>query len=131
MSLKNTDFGLLILRLTFGVSMIYGHGAGKLMRLFSGEEITFFDPFGIGDFASLALVVFAEVLCAGLVAIGFLTRLATIPLIIAMSVAVFMANAGEPFAKLEKALLFLMVFVALAITGPGKFSIDALIKKNK
>lgn len=42
------DAGLLILRLFMGFCMIYGHGWGKLMRLFGPDEITFADPFGLG-----------------------------------------------------------------------------------
>lgn len=131
MSSRNTDLALLVLRVTFGLSMIYGHGYGKLMRLFSGEEIKFMDPFGIGPEASLALVVFAEVICAGLITIGLFTRLATTPLIIAMGVAVFVAHGGDEFAKVEKALLYLMTFVALSISGAGNYSIDRLIKKRQ
>jgi len=131
MNAKNTDIALLLLRLSFGGAMLYGHGLGKLNRLFSGEEISFFDPFGIGPAASLALVVFAEFLCSILVALGLFTRLAVIPLIITMIVAVFVANAGEPFGKIEKGLLFLMTFVALLFSGAGAYSIDALIKNRR
>ncbi len=128
---RNVDIALLLLRLSFSAAMIYGHGWGKMNRLFSGEEISFFDPFGIGPAASLGLVVFAEVLCSILVGLGFLTRLAVIPLIITMVVAVFVRNAGEPFGQMEKGLLFLMVYVALLLTGAGTYSIDALIKKKR
>lgn len=121
------DAALLILRLTFGLFMIYGHGWGKLLRLFGSEEIRFADPFGIGPVASLALAVFAEVLCAALIAIGLFTRWATIPLIITMLVAVFIAHAGDPFRDLEKGLMFLMVYVTLFLSGPGKYSLDELI----
>ncbi len=131
MNSRNTDIGLLLLRLSFGAAMAYGHGWGKVSRLFSGEEISFFDPFGIGPVASLALVAFAEFVCSILIGLGFLTRLAVIPLIITMMVAVFMRHAGDPFGTIEKGLMYLMVYVSLSFTGAGSYSIDALIKKNK
>jgi putative oxidoreductase len=131
MNSRNTDIALLLLRLGFGAAMAYGHGWGKLNRLFSGEEISFFDPFGIGPVASLGLVVFAEFLCSILVALGLMTRLAVIPLIITMLVAVFMRHAGDPFGNIEKGLMYLFAFVALSFSGAGAYSLDALIKRKR
>ncbi len=61
---KFIDLALLLLRLTFGGMMIYGHGWRKLLRLFGDEPIKFRDVFGMGPEVSLVLAVFAEVLCA-------------------------------------------------------------------
>ena len=41
-----------------------------------------------------------------------------------MFVAIFVVHLGEPFSRIEKALLFLVVFLVLMVTGPGKYSID-------
>lgn len=123
---RNIDSGLLLLRVALGGMMIYGHGYGKIFRLFGGEEISFSDPFGIGPAASLALVVFAEVVCALLVMIGLFTRWATIPLIIAMFVAAFYAHIDDPFSRQEKALMYMAGFLTLLFTGGGYYSLDRL-----
>lgn len=128
---KKMDWALLLLRLMFGLGMLYGHGLRKMHRLFGADEITFADPFGIGPVASLALAVFAEVLCALLLALGLFTRWTTVPLIITMLVAVFYAHAGDPFSDKEMGLLYLTGYIALLLTGPGWFSIDAQIKARK
>lgn len=122
---KSTDLALLLLRVIFGSFMIYVHGWGKLLRLFGDDPIKFADPFGLGPTPSLALAVFAEVLCAFLIIIGAFTRLATIPLIITMLVAAFIANAGSPFSDKESALVYLCAFAAIGIAGAGWYSVDA------
>ncbi len=121
------SFSLLILRLSLGGLMI-PHGFDKLKNFVSYSP-SFADPFHLGSTASLALSIFAEFFCAVLVVAGLLTRLATVPLIIGMSVALFHAHGGDVFGKGEKAALFLFGFIALLFAGPGKMSMDRLVGK--
>lgn len=118
---------LLVLRITLGALMV-PHGYSKLMK-FSSMSAKFTDPFGIGHTTSLALVIFAEFFCAVLIMLGLMTRLACIPLIIAMSVAVIFAHNYQIFGEGEHAALFLGGFTALLFAGPGKASLDRLIGK--
>ncbi|MBK7872296.1 MAG: DoxX family protein [Saprospiraceae bacterium] len=127
---KNKDIALLVLRVVLGAFMIYGHGWPKLMRLFGGEEIQFMNFLGLGSTVSLVLAVFAEVVCALLVMAGAFTRLATIPLIFTMGIAAFVSNAGGPFSAMEKALLFMVGFIAIAIAGAGWYSVDARFRNK-
>ena len=120
---------LLILRVVAAIFLLT-HGIPKLGRLFSGEEIKFMDFMGLGPAVSLSLAVFAEFLCSILVILGAFTRLALIPMIITMGTAAFVAHADDPFGTKEKPLLFLLVFVFLLITGPGKYAVDRAIGKR-
>jgi len=122
------DFNALILRVVLGFSMFYGHGIGKMNKLFGGGEIEFADPLGIGVTFSLVLAVFSEVVCAWLVVFGLFTRLALVPLIITMAVATFIFNGGQPFGKIELSMIYFFGFIALMFTGPGRFSLDHVIK---
>jgi putative oxidoreductase len=110
--------------------MIVAHGLPKLNRLTSGEEIKFADPFGLGPQISLALAVFAEVVCSIFIILGLGTRLAAIPLTITMAVAVFFAHANDPFATKEKPIAFMIVFIMLLVFGSGRYSIDRLVTKT-
>ena len=103
--------------------MAYSHGWGKLQKLMSGD-MGFADPIGVGEEVSLVLTVFAEFFCGILVAVGLFTRAALIPLIITMWVAVFIIHADDPFGKQEFGLLYLIPYLALYFTGPGKYSVD-------
>ena len=118
---------LLLLRLTFGGLMIINHGLGKMHKLFSGNEIKFPDPLGVGAELSLGLTVFGEVVCSVLLVFGFLTRFAAFPAIITMLVAAFIVHGADPFGDKEAALLFLIPYIILFVKGGGKYSVDAAL----
>jgi putative oxidoreductase len=121
------SISLLALRIGMGGLMI-PHGYKKLLN-FAAKSSRFSDPFHIGGPASMSLVIFAEFFCAILVVLGLMTRLACIPLIIGMSVALFYAHNGQVFGDGEDAALFLFGFTAILFAGPGKISADRLIGK--
>lgn len=123
-----TDLSMLVLRVVFGVSMFYLHGLSKWNKLFAGGEIKFADPFGIGATLSLGLSVFAEVICSILLILGLLTRLALVPLIVTMVVAVFIVHGNDSFSVQEKAILYLAAYLVIFIQGSGKYSLDGLLK---
>jgi putative oxidoreductase len=134
--LFNTNFNhnslnlmFLFLRVAIGAFMLT-HGYGKLQSAMAGGEIQFMDPFGLGQAASLYLAVFAEFFCSILLIFGLATRLATIPLIITMLVAVLVAHGNDPFEKKELALHYLVVYIVLLVCGAGRYSIDHLISRN-
>ena len=121
------SIGLLVLRLGAGGLLLCGHGWGKLMSA-GARASTFADPIGLGPVASFWLVVFAEVFCAGLVMVGFMTRLSTLPILGFLAVAGFIQHANDPWAKRELAFLYAVPFLALLLAGPGRFSLDEAMK---
>lgn len=120
------DIALLLLRVAFGGLMLYGHGWGKFYQLLGDAPIRFEDPLGFGMLTTYGLAIFAEVLCAFLVVIGLFTRWAVLPIIFTMLVAIFFIHYHDPFYKMELALLYLAPFVALLLTGAGRYSLDGL-----
>ena len=118
---------ILLLRIVSGGLMVQ-HGLGKLKN-FEGTAAKMMNFMGIGQTASAALVVFAEFFCAILIIVGLLTRLASIPLIVTMAVALFVAHKGDFFGDGQTAALFLVSYIVLLLVGPGRISADSLISK--
>ena len=125
----NASWPILLLRIAGGGLMLL-HGIPKLQKLFAGAPIKFADPFGLGPAFTLSLTVFAEVLCAVFILVGFKTRAASIPLAFTMFVAAFVIHWPDPLKKKELALMYFLVYVALFFVGSGKFSIDNAISKK-
>jgi len=116
--------GILVLRLGAGGLLLFGHGLPKLLH-FGARAGNFPDPLHVGSTASLALVVFAEVFCAPLVMLGLLTRLAVVPILIFLLVALLVQHAHDPWGDQEFVLLYLLPFLVLLCTGPGRFGLDS------
>lgn len=122
---------LLVARVAIGLFMLT-HGLPKLQTLLSGD-IKFADPIGIGTTPSLILAVFAEFVCSVLLILGLATRLAVIPLMITMLVAILTIHAADPFEKKELPVLYLLFYLGFLILGAGRYSIDHFIagKSNR
>jgi putative oxidoreductase len=117
---------MLLLRVTGGALMI-PHGYHKLVE-FDTIQAKFMNFMGIGQSTSLALVVFAEFFCSLFLVAGLFTRLAAIPLVIAMIIAVAQAHHYDVFGEGETASLYLANYLVLLLCGPGKISIDGIRK---
>ena len=119
----STTRSLMILfgRLSFGIALL-SHGLTKV-QAFDTLKDSFPDPIGWGSAISVSLVIFAEMFCSFAVILGFLQRLAIIPIIISMCIAFFITYNGC-FVEGELALTYLFAFTMLLIGGPGRFSID-------
>lgn len=123
------SLGLLILRVAAGLMMMT-HGWSKIQN-FEGMVQSGFDPIGMGATLSVILLIGAEFLASIFIVLGLLTRLSAIPLIVAMSVAAFVAHAADPLQVKELSLLYLAVFATIFITGAGRYSLDTLLFNKK
>lgn len=121
---RATDVGLLVLRLWFGLLLALGHGWGKLAGL-SGFTAKV-EAMGLPAPGLMALLAALGEFGGGLLlALGLLTRVASVPVIGTMLVAAFYVHASDPFLiKKEFALAYAAVAVVLAIAGPGRYSLD-------
>ena len=125
------SYGLLLLRVVLG-GTLFAHGAQKLFGWFGGHgrqgTAGFFGALGFRNAALMAVMAGLAETGGLLLALGFLTPLAAFGIAVVMIVAIatvhwtkgfFAGNGGYEFN-----LLILASAVALAATGPGRFSID-------
>ena len=124
MSRPFINTGLLILRIGFSIGLMT-HGYGKILRIIEGN-FKFADPIGIGPESSLILTAFSEFVAPILIIVGWKTRLFSIFPVITMFIAFSISHDGDPFYKKEKALIYLIAFVTIYLTGPGKYKINRL-----
>lgn len=123
------DITLLVLRVGIALLML-GHGIPKLQMLIT-VDIQFPAVMGMNPTISLALAVFAEVVCSILLLVGLLTRYAVIPLIVTMLIAVLVIHGDDPFAQQELGILYLIVYSALFMLGSGNISFDAVLSRYR
>lgn len=120
------SIGLFVLRVGTSALLFGAHGWDKVTHI-AARAKDFPDPLHVGSPASFGLVVFAEALCTIFVALGLFTRAAVIPIIGFLGVAFFVQHAQDPFRQKELAIVFLVPFLAIFFTGPGRFALDAWI----
>ncbi|MFZ6760914.1 DoxX family protein [Undibacterium sp. Ji50W] len=119
------DAGLLLLRLAGAFLLLYVHGIPKLLH-FSNELQHIEDPFHLGAGLTLSLAIFAEVLCPLLIAAGFFTRLACLPILFLLLVSMLLVHAYWSIAEGQFGWLLLTIFSSIALAGPGRYSLPVL-----
>ena len=122
-----TSLFLLGMRVVFGTLMML-HGLQK-WNAFEQMSSGFPDPIGLGSSTSLVLAIFGELICSLAFILGFLYRLSLIPMIVTMAVAFFIVHGADPFVVKELAFIYLIVFLLMYFIGPGKYSLDSILKK--
>lgn len=118
------SFILLAVRVFFGV-LFFIHGLDKMMN-FSTLSQTFPSILGFGSYMTLMVAIFCEFCCSMFLIAGLMHRLILIPMILSMGMAFFVVHdAMMPEGELS--LIYLVVFIVLFITGPGRYSVDYLL----
>lgn len=108
--------------------MAIAHGFGKLDQIYSGQDVTFLDPIGIGPWSSLLLAGLSEFVFPLMIVVGVYTRWATLPVIGTMLVAFGMVHLHDPYPKQELSLVYLFSYVVIFLLGPGRLSVDSIFR---
>ena len=125
------SYGLLVLRVVVGLTMA-GHGLQKLFGWFGGPGIKgtagFFGAIGFRSATAVAILAALAETSGLLFALGFLTPLAALGLVVVMLNAIGSVHWQKGFwntnGGFEFNLTLLTVAVAVAARGPARFSLD-------
>ncbi|MBF4589350.1 DoxX family protein [Curtobacterium sp. VKM Ac-1395] len=134
MRTTSTSIGLIVLRVVLGVVFI-AHGAQKV-----GQGIpavaSGFSGMGV-PFAEVAapLVAGLELVGGALLVLGVATRVVAALLAVDMVVAGVLAHGDAGFFAQQGGFEFVLVLaagaLAVALTGPGRFSLDAVVLRAR
>jgi putative oxidoreductase len=125
------DWGLLSLRVWFGLSLFLKHGWEKPTN-FAQMSQHFPNPLHIGSVPSLIFAHASDAICSILVLLGLGTRWAALLITVNISIAWSFVHHFQFFGRGsdhgEAIVLYLGGFLALAIMGPGRLSLDHKFK---
>lgn len=127
---RAASVGLLLLRVLAGLSLFLKHGLEKLTG-YSTMVQHFPDPIHIGPHATLAYALLSDGICSVLVVVGLGTRPAAFVILVNLLAAFFLVHHAAFFSSghVELVLVYIAVFASLVVTGPGRFSIDARLRR--
>jgi putative oxidoreductase len=116
-----------------GVGLLFvSTGWGKVHDI--GKVTQYFEHLGIpAPGFNAVLVGYSELICGSLLVLGLFTRLATVPLIASMTVAILTARRSELHGVFDlvgfEEFTYLVVLVMIAILGPGKVAMDRALSR--
>jgi len=125
-------YGLLLIRLVFGLTLA-AHGSQKLFGWFGGEgprgTAGMFEKLGFRQPLAIAVLAGLAELGGGLLlALGLLTPLGAFALVVVMLMAIATVHWAKGFwgtaGGYEFNLAIIAAALAVAATGPGRFSLD-------
>ncbi|KAF1072096.1 MAG: hypothetical protein GAK45_00310 [Pseudomonas citronellolis] len=119
-SATRSAWALLLMRVSAALLLMQVHGLPKLLH-WQAELQRIEDPFGLGATPTLALAVFAEVFCPLLLIAGVCARLACLPVIGVLLVALVFVHPEWTLEQGQFAWWMLILFGGLAIAGPGDY----------
>lgn len=120
---------LSVLRIMSGLLFLQ-HGTQKFLSFPMGERAgSGWALAGAGDYAGII-----ELVAGALIALGLFTRTAAFVASGTMAAAYFIAHAPRSFFPIvnegDAAILYAFVFLYLVFAGPGRWSLDAVLRRH-
>ena len=123
--------GLGLIRILVGALMTY-HGWEVFNQAKMGEYAKWLSEIHFPTPTLLAYLGKGSEFAGGLMlTLGFLTRLAIIPIIATMAVVCFGMSKGKFWMEDQHPFLFIILCLVFFFCGPGRFSVDKILFKKK
>ena len=126
------NIGFLFLRIFVGGTMLLAHGVPKLLDPKPFIEALSSNGFPLPNIMAY-LSISAEAIFPLFVILGVFTRISALIAAINMFVALFVFHLnikGDPFSNLEKAFVYMIVFIFIAIAGGGDWTLKRWFSKK-
>jgi putative oxidoreductase len=118
------DIGLLFLRSSGALFLLGVHGLPKLLD-YQAQLASIEAPFHLGAQLTLCLSIFAEVVCPLMILIGVLARLACLPILFLLLVALVAVHPEWTVQEGQFGWLLLIIFTSVLIAGPGRLALNS------
>lgn len=126
--------GIALVRIMVGVVFVM-HGYQKWFVFKPEGTVGFFHSIGLPPAAAYAAMT-VELGCGVLLVLGLFTRLAAIPIMVTMTVAILQVHLPNGFFLKDKtpgfeyALTLGVAALGLLLAGPGTLSVDSLLSRK-
>ena len=120
---RTMDLGLLFLRASGALFLLFVHGLPKLLD-FKAQLLLIEDPFHMGATLTLGMAIFAEVLCPLLILTGVLARMACLPILFLLLVALVVVHSDWSVEQGQFGWLLIIIFTSVLIAGPGRLALN-------
>lgn len=121
------NVGMLVVRMAFGLTlMTEGY---SLFENYSSLRSSFTNVFYLGGTVSLTVVLIIELFGGFMLLAGFFTRYAAIPVLLYLTLMLFRGGHLGAFLGGGTHAIYFSLALLLLLCGPGKASLDSLMKK--
>ncbi len=124
-SIGAADKATLFLRLFIG-ALLFTQAITKSQQ-YPWLESEYPTILGIDGASVVTIVGLLELIAGVMLTVGLLTRLVAIVMAIAMLAAAFVFFPGQSFDQSELKVVYAGIYVALAISGGGRYAFDTII----
>jgi putative oxidoreductase len=127
--IKLQPVGLLVLRLLVGFAFFWVHGLEKMRAggAWDWGQAWVAKMAGVAPDALLYVACWTEFLAGAALALGLLTRWASLGLLGVMLYAIFKVHGGDPYNVREMAIAYGAAAFLFLTVGPGAISLDRVL----
>ena len=128
--MKIQPLGLLVLRMLVGFAFFWEHGLQQ--KLLAGDGWDWGQTWvaqmsGVAPDALLYVACWTEFLAGAALALGLLTRWASLGLLAVMLYAILKVHCGDAYKAMEMAIAYAGAALLFLTVGPGPISLDRVL----